>query len=60
MGIDNNDHGVTPRDFIAEVCDELYRMDSPEWTRPVSIDMLVMRTSLILTSIKEMERHRSR
>jgi hypothetical protein len=45
---------VTPRDFIAEVTDELYRMDAPEWTQPVPIETLVMRTKMILTSITEM------
>jgi hypothetical protein len=35
----------------------LYRMDAPEWTRPVPVETLVMRTKMILSSITEMERY---
>jgi hypothetical protein len=44
---------VTPRDFIAELCDELYRMDAPEWTQPVPVATLVQRTRMILYTFTE-------
>ena len=56
MSIAEQETGVTPRDFIAEITDELYRMDAPEWTTPVPVETLVMRTRMILSSITEMER----
>jgi len=44
---------VTPRDFIAELTDELYRFDAPEWTQPVPVETLVQRTRMILWTFTE-------